>query len=150
MLSLGSIFSVKIVGWLFVSVVVGKLFLYAVLSSHFFCYASSRIADAEENLGESEVREAHLAKSLFYIQIGDKVVEDYSFASNSTILCNFFYVYAIFTSNFSLMDPGESFGTTKGNRKQNSCCWAKDGLGVPYATAWIFLHGFWSYFQKHW
>lgn len=32
-----------------------------------------RIADAEENLGESEVREAHLAKSLFYIRIGDKV-----------------------------------------------------------------------------
>lgn len=32
----------------------------------------SRIADAEENLGESEVREAHLAKSLFYIRIGDK------------------------------------------------------------------------------
>ncbi|CAD5178001.1 unnamed protein product [Musa acuminata subsp. malaccensis] len=31
-----------------------------------------KIADAEENLGESEVREAHLAKSLFYIQIGDK------------------------------------------------------------------------------
>ncbi|CAN4084724.1 unnamed protein product [Withania somnifera] len=30
------------------------------------------IADAEENLGESEVREAHLAKSLFYIRIGDK------------------------------------------------------------------------------
>lgn len=34
---------------------------------------SIRIADAEENLGESEVREAHLAKSLFYIRIGDKV-----------------------------------------------------------------------------
>lgn len=32
-----------------------------------------RIADAEENLGESEVREAHLAKSLFYIRIADKV-----------------------------------------------------------------------------
>ncbi|XP_047261187.1 26S proteasome non-ATPase regulatory subunit 6 homolog, partial [Capsicum annuum] len=32
----------------------------------------SRIADAEENLGESEVREAHLAKSLFYVRIGDK------------------------------------------------------------------------------
>ena len=32
-----------------------------------------RIADAEENLGESEVREAHLAKSLFYIKIGDMV-----------------------------------------------------------------------------
>ncbi|RWW72034.1 hypothetical protein BHE74_00020215 [Ensete ventricosum] len=32
----------------------------------------NRIADAEEHLGESEVREAHLAKSLFFIQIGDK------------------------------------------------------------------------------
>ncbi|RHN40651.1 putative 26S proteasome regulatory subunit Rpn7/COP9 signalosome complex subunit 1 [Medicago truncatula] len=32
-----------------------------------------RIADAEENLGESEVCEAHLAKSLFFIWIGDKV-----------------------------------------------------------------------------
>ncbi|ERN13619.1 hypothetical protein AMTRI_Chr06g200370 [Amborella trichopoda] len=31
-----------------------------------------RIADAEENLGESEVREAHLAKSLCYIRISDK------------------------------------------------------------------------------
>uniref|UniRef100_A0A2P2LE96 Uncharacterized protein MANES_14G058600 n=1 Tax=Rhizophora mucronata TaxID=61149 RepID=A0A2P2LE96_RHIMU len=31
-----------------------------------------KIADAEENLGESEVREAHLAKSLFYFRIGDK------------------------------------------------------------------------------
>lgn len=31
-----------------------------------------KIADAEENLGESEVREAHLAKSLFYIRICDK------------------------------------------------------------------------------
>lgn len=31
-----------------------------------------KIADAEENLGESEVRESHLAKSLFYIRIGDK------------------------------------------------------------------------------
>ncbi|KAL2932918.1 26S proteasome non-ATPase regulatory subunit 6-like protein [Bienertia sinuspersici] len=31
-----------------------------------------KIADAEENLGESEVREAHLAESLFYIRIGDK------------------------------------------------------------------------------
>ncbi|KAL9262163.1 26S proteasome non-ATPase regulatory subunit 6-like protein [Drosera capensis] len=32
---------------------------------------NEKIADAEENLGESEVREAHLAKSLFYIRIGD-------------------------------------------------------------------------------
>ncbi|XP_024387361.1 26S proteasome non-ATPase regulatory subunit 6 homolog [Physcomitrium patens] len=31
-----------------------------------------KIADAEENLGESEVREALLAKALFYIRIGDK------------------------------------------------------------------------------
>ncbi|THG12163.1 hypothetical protein TEA_025026 [Camellia sinensis var. sinensis] len=30
------------------------------------------IADAEENFGESEIREAHLAKSLFFIRIGDK------------------------------------------------------------------------------
>ena len=32
-----------------------------------------RIADAEENLGESEVREAHLAKALYFIRISDKV-----------------------------------------------------------------------------
>ncbi|KAH9287749.1 hypothetical protein KI387_031866, partial [Taxus chinensis] len=31
-----------------------------------------KVIDAEENLGESEVREAHLAKSLYYIRIGDK------------------------------------------------------------------------------
>ncbi|XP_061359787.1 26S proteasome non-ATPase regulatory subunit 6 homolog [Gastrolobium bilobum] len=31
-----------------------------------------KIVDAEENLGESEVREAHLAKSLFFIRIGSK------------------------------------------------------------------------------
>lgn len=31
-----------------------------------------RITDAEENLGESEVREACLAKALYFIQIGDK------------------------------------------------------------------------------
>uniref|UniRef100_A0A2N9FJC8 26S proteasome regulatory subunit RPN7 n=1 Tax=Fagus sylvatica TaxID=28930 RepID=A0A2N9FJC8_FAGSY len=31
-----------------------------------------KIADAELNLGESEVREAHLAKALYFIQIGDK------------------------------------------------------------------------------
>ena len=38
-----------------------------------YLVVSFRIADAEENLGESEVREAHLAKSLFYTRIGDKV-----------------------------------------------------------------------------
>ncbi|GMY24716.1 26S proteasome non-ATPase regulatory subunit 6 homolog isoform X1 [Fagus crenata] len=31
-----------------------------------------KIADAELNLGESEVREAHLAKALYFIKIGDK------------------------------------------------------------------------------
>ncbi|KAH0941818.1 hypothetical protein HID58_001455 [Brassica napus] len=31
-----------------------------------------RIADAEENLGESEVREAHLAKALYFVRISDK------------------------------------------------------------------------------
>jgi len=31
-----------------------------------------KVIDADENLGESEVREAHLAKSLYYIRIGDK------------------------------------------------------------------------------
>lgn len=35
--------------------------------------SSLRIADAEENLGESEVREAHLAKSLYFIRVGEKV-----------------------------------------------------------------------------
>ncbi|GMY24724.1 26S proteasome non-ATPase regulatory subunit 6 [Fagus crenata] len=33
---------------------------------------NGRIADAELNLGESEVREAHLAKALYFIKIGDK------------------------------------------------------------------------------
>ncbi|KAI3957797.1 hypothetical protein MKW92_002948 [Papaver armeniacum] len=32
-----------------------------------------KVADAEENFGESEVREAHLTKSLFFIRIGDKL-----------------------------------------------------------------------------
>lgn len=31
------------------------------------------IKDATENLGESEVREAHLAKAIFYTKIADKV-----------------------------------------------------------------------------
>ncbi|KAG8082421.1 hypothetical protein GUJ93_ZPchr0014g47324 [Zizania palustris] len=31
-----------------------------------------KIADAEENLGESEVREAHLAKSLYFVRVGEK------------------------------------------------------------------------------
>lgn len=45
------------------------------ISTHFFVMHLYyyRIADAEENLGESEVREAHLAKSLFYIRISDRV-----------------------------------------------------------------------------
>ena len=45
-----------------------------------------RIADAEENLGESEVREAHLAKSLFFIRIGDKVCTYYNLLIFSCLL----------------------------------------------------------------
>lgn len=33
----------------------------------------AKIEDATENLGESEVREALLAKAIFYAKIGDKV-----------------------------------------------------------------------------
>ena len=32
----------------------------------------SRLADAVENLGESEVREALLAKAAFYVKIGNQ------------------------------------------------------------------------------
>ena len=50
-----------------------------------------KIAEAEENLGESEVREPHSAKSWFYIRIGDKVGDiDY------VTLAYFFF----FTFNF--------------------------------------------------
>ncbi|CAL5380836.1 unnamed protein product [Camellia sinensis] len=42
------------------------------ISFDFHHYCGRWIADAEENLGESEIREAHLAKSLFFIRIGDK------------------------------------------------------------------------------
>lgn len=45
---------------------------------------------------------------------------------------------------------GEGSGATQGNRKQDSCSWAKDGLGFLYTAAWFFLHGFRSYFQEHW
>lgn len=48
-----------------------------------------------------------------------------------------------------LTNPGESIRTAQGYRNQNSCCWAKDGLGLLYSTTWFFLYGFWSYFQKH-
>jgi 26S proteasome regulatory subunit N7 len=37
------------------------------------------IKDATENLGESEVREAFLAKAVFYARIGDKVHLTYDF-----------------------------------------------------------------------
>ena len=48
-------------------------------------YSFLRIADAEENLGESEVREAHLAKALFFIRIADKV-NDYNSWQSSVLL----------------------------------------------------------------
>ncbi|XP_039120922.1 26S proteasome non-ATPase regulatory subunit 6 [Dioscorea cayenensis subsp. rotundata] len=46
-----------------------------------------KIVDAEENLGESEVREAHLAKSLFYIQIGckEKALEQLKLTESKTV-----------------------------------------------------------------
>lgn len=63
-------FMVDQLGWLF------ECFVNNLLLSLFKCIwlILSRIADAEENLGESEVREAHLAKSLFFIRIGDQVI----------------------------------------------------------------------------
>ncbi|KAM0932157.1 putative proteasome component (PCI) domain, winged helix DNA-binding domain superfamily [Dioscorea sansibarensis] len=46
-----------------------------------------KIVDAEENLGESEVREAHLAKSLFYIRIGckEKALEQLKLTESKTV-----------------------------------------------------------------
>ncbi|KAI3880806.1 hypothetical protein MKX03_034707 [Papaver bracteatum] len=46
-----------------------------------------KVADAEENLGESEVREAHLARSLFFIRIGDKekALEQLKVTENKTV-----------------------------------------------------------------
>ncbi|CAL9036884.1 unnamed protein product [Musa banksii] len=45
-----------------------------------------KIADAEENLGESEIlREAHLAKSLFFIRIGDKVLIQLKITEGKTV-----------------------------------------------------------------
>lgn len=77
-LSLGLIFMLEIGVWIMCFPPPLSLVLsYLVVIS--FVMPLSRIADAEENLGESEVREAHLAKSLFYIQIGDKVDKYYEF-----------------------------------------------------------------------
>lgn len=57
-----------------VQVILYKVYLVTVDFMFMFVWLNlSRIADAEENLGESEVREAHLAKSLLYIRTGDKV-----------------------------------------------------------------------------
>lgn len=85
-----------------------------VLSTDIYLVDLLRITDAEENLGESEVREAHLAKSLFYIRIGDKV-------GNNEI--NLIFLPALFVSvmwTYStlyslLMSPGEGIGTTQVN-----------------------------------
>lgn len=46
-----------------------------------------RIKDAEENLGESEVREAQLAKALFFIRIGDaeKATEQLKLTETKTV-----------------------------------------------------------------
>lgn len=47
--------------------------LFQISLTYSFLSPCFRIADAEENLGESEVREAHLAKALYFIRISDKV-----------------------------------------------------------------------------
>lgn len=117
--------------------------LYILTQVHLVALFS--IADAEENLGESEVREAHLAKSLFYIRIGDKV------GCHSCGIC---LPYFMSSTKRSLdlmwsLNSGESIGATQSNRKQDSGSWTKDGLGILHASAWLFLHGFWSHFQKH-
>ncbi|RXH96110.1 hypothetical protein DVH24_008610 [Malus domestica] len=36
----------------------------------------------------------------------------------------------------------ESFGTTQGNGKQDSCSWAKDGLGLLYTATWFLFMNF--------
>lgn len=89
-----------------------------------------RIADAEENLGESEVREAHLAKSLFFIRIGDKVCIAFIIDCSSPLCC----WNQVITLSHVL---GESPGTSQDNRNQDCCSGAEDGLGVLYAAAWF-------------
>lgn len=69
----------------------------------FISVVSSRIADAEENLGESEVREAHLAKSLFYIRIGDKV---------HTITLRFPVLFIYLNLLYIVLISGKGTGTT--------------------------------------
>jgi len=89
-----------------------------------------RIADAEENLGESEVREAHLAKSLFFIRIMDKVYNNYNLVISCLLLESNFDSVLSYVS-------GESLGTSEGNRNQDSCSWPENGLGVLYIAAWF-------------
>jgi len=94
-----------------------------------------RIADAEENLGESEVCEAHLAKSLFFIRIGDKVcISIINYCSFPFCCWN--------QVNTVLYVPGESLGTSQDNRNQDCCSWAEDGPGILYIAAWFLWHGF--------
>ena len=59
-----------------------------------------------------------------------------------------FSITSIFISVIAYMkicyslETGESIRTIEGDRKQNGCSWAKDGLGILYFTAWLLLHGF--------
>ncbi|NP_001311491.1 26S proteasome non-ATPase regulatory subunit 6 homolog [Capsicum annuum] len=65
-----------------------------------------KIADAEENLGESEVREAHLAKSLFYIRIGDKekALEQLKVTESKTVAVGQKMDLAFYTLQMGLFD----------------------------------------------
>lgn len=69
-----------------------------------------RIADAEESLGESEVREAHLAKSLFFIRIGDKVDKFVTHWCWSSI-CLFMFTLSVIS--YSLVYTGKRIGTAQ-------------------------------------
>lgn len=75
-----------------------------------FHLSFSRIADAEENLGESEVREAHLAKSLYYIQIGDKVHPFYSIVN---LFTGFLCIFAVFPLTYLLMSQAKALDQLK-------------------------------------
>lgn len=102
-----------------------------------------RIADAEENLGESEVREAHLAKALYFIRISDKVCQRVK-VSHSAI-----QRYSLAAKIFCFVNLGESLGAAETHRRKNCCCGAKDGPGVLHPPTCIFLHGLRLGVKKH-
>ncbi|KAJ7296613.1 hypothetical protein O6H91_Y112100 [Diphasiastrum complanatum] len=57
-----------------------------------------KITDAEENLGESEVREALLNKALFFVRIGDKV-RVLNENSKDCLVCEYEFKFVLSTTN---------------------------------------------------